>query len=81
MAQRRRRRDPAEAHKRNSVMRRCGAYPGLLVPRLDSGRSCDEAKGVREVGNPPAARNQGGGRVTCSGGSKGNSRVWRGVEC
>ena len=57
VAQRHRRRGIAAAPKRNSVTWRCGAYPGLLVPQLDSGRSCDEAKGVREVGNPPAARN------------------------
>jgi len=28
------------------------------APRVDSWSSCDEAKGVREVGNPPAVRNR-----------------------
>ena len=28
------------------------------APQVDSWSSCDEAKGVREVGNPPAVRNR-----------------------
>ena len=32
------------------------------APRVDSWSSCDEAKGVREVGNPPAARKRAAGK-------------------
>ena len=37
---------------------RCRGSWDSWAPRVDSWSSCNEAKGVREVGNPPAARNR-----------------------
>ena len=53
---------------------------GFWIPRKASALICGDVPGVREAWGLPAARNRGGGHVTCSGGSKGNPRVWRGVE-
>jgi hypothetical protein len=39
---------------------RCRASLGSLTPQVDSCCSCGGATGVKRVGEPPAARNQGG---------------------
>jgi hypothetical protein len=40
---------------------RCRASPGSWTPRFSSRKTCEGATGVKRVGEPPAARDRGGG--------------------
>ena len=60
-ADRCRRRGPAAADGATHGSERCGAPPGLLVPRSGSGSTCGAGRWVSVAGALLATRNYGGG--------------------
>jgi len=71
VTQRRRRRDPAAGRGRSSWPGSKKGASGCLAARIHLWRGCGARQGVRRVRCLPALRKFDGGRITCSGGSKG----------